>query len=214
MCKVDLHVHTSHSGDNDAEPEAVLLAAIDRGLDAVAFTEHYYYGASSYAERLAERYKGVITVLRGVEFSAREGHCLVFGVDTDRLGLKYPSISELAYAVGRAGGVVIPSHPYRRGSGIGDLVYSTPGIIALEGCNGCNLHAMNTAAIEAANAMGIPYTGGSDAHFPSDVGGCYTVFESPVTQENLVAQLRAGKFTGRDERKISKAMASASWLNY
>ena len=204
MYKVDLHVHTCHSGDNAAEPEDVILEAIARGLHGIAFTEHYYYEASDYAEGFAERYGDRITVLRGVEFSALEGHCLVFGVNTDRLGLRNASIAELASVVGRAGGVVIPSHPFRRGSGIGDLVYSTPGLVALEGCNGCNLHAMNTMAIDAATALGVPYTGGSDAHNPSDVGGCYTAFQSPVTPENFITLLRLGQYTGHDERKISK----------
>ena len=211
MYKIDLHVHTSHSGDNDAEPEEVIIEAIKRGLDGLVFTEHYYYGASEYAERLAERYRGRITVMRGVEFSAAEGHCLVFGADTDRLGLKRPSVTELTYAVGRAGGVVIPSHPYRGGSGIGDLVYSAPGIIALEGCNGCNLHAMNEMAISAAKILGVPYTGGSDAHSPQDVGGCYTEFESPVTPENFIELLRGGRYTGRDDCKISKGATAPSY---
>lgn len=204
MFKFDLHVHTFHSGDNDAEPEAMIRAAISCGLDGIVFTEHYYYEASAFADELAARYKDDITVLRGVEFSASEGHCLVYGANTDKLDIKGAAMAELIEAVTRVGGVVIPSHPFRRGSGIGELALSLKGLTALEGCNGCNLDATNQQAIAAASSVGLPCTGGSDAHLPSDVGGCFTVFQSRVTPGNFIDALRAGRYTAQDVRKVSR----------
>lgn len=205
ISRIDLHVHTAHSGDNDAEPEEMLRQAIARRLDGIAFTEHYSYEASEFAVRLKARYKhAMITILRGVEFSALEGHCLVFGADTDKLTLRGAPVAELVRIVNEAGGVVIPSHPFRRGSGIGERMNMLPGIAAVEGYNGCNPHSMNVMAINAANAMGLPFTGGSDAHAPSEVGNCFTVFQSRVTEDNFIDLLRAGQYTGHDERKISR----------
>lgn len=77
-------------------------------------------------------------------------------------------------------------------------------ICAIEGYNGCNPHSMNVMAIEAAKAIGLPYTGGSDAHVRSEVGNCFTVFGARVTEDNFIALLKQGLFTGHDERKISK----------
>jgi len=202
--KIDLHVHTSSSGDNDADLEEVVEAAVLRGLDGIAITEHYSYGASEPVERLREKYGGVITLFRGVELSAAEGHCLVFGVDTDRLSLRYAPAVEIVRAVTAAGGVVIPSHPYRGGSGIGELVLRLPGISGLEGYNGANLHAMNSKAVEAAGTLGLPYTGGSDAHAPAEVGSCYTEFEGRVAVEDLARRIRSGRFRGVDVRKVSR----------
>jgi predicted metal-dependent phosphoesterase TrpH len=201
---VDLHVHSKYSTDNDAEPEETILRAIELGLHGVAFTEHYYYGASEPVEPLREKYRDRIMIFRGVEFSAQEGHCLIFGVDTDRLSLKYAPIRDLIRVVTRKGGVVIPSHPYRSVNGIGDLLRSTEGICALEGYNGCNMHGFNVQAIEAARELGIPFTGGSDAHTPQEVGACYTEFDDAVTAENLIDRLKAGKYRGIETRKISK----------
>jgi predicted metal-dependent phosphoesterase TrpH len=201
--RVDLHVHTLHSGDNGADPGEVVEEAIARGLDGIAFTEHYSYEASGFVDELRVRYGGDILLLRGVEFSAAEGHCLVYGVNTDRLGLRGAPVGDLIRVVNEQGGVAIPSHPYRRGSGIGDLVRDLAGIHALEGCNGCNLHAMNVAAIEVAKSIGLPVTGGSDAHLPPEVGGCYTEFDAPVTEGNFLDMLRGGSYRGRDVRKIS-----------
>jgi predicted metal-dependent phosphoesterase TrpH len=207
--KIDLHVHTKYSGDTDAEPEEAILCAIERGLHGIAFTEHYYYEASEPVEILREKYRNSILIFRGVEFSTAEGHCLVFGVNTDRLSIKYASVKDVMRVVHQEGGVVIPSHPYRSVNSLGDLVRSLPGLCALEGYNGCNMHAFNVKAIETAEALQLPYTGGSDAHSPSEVGSCFTEFEHVVTNENFIDALKTGEFQGVDTRKISRLMINS-----
>ena len=207
--KVDLHVHTKYSGDNDSDPEEAILRAIEVGLHGIAFTEHYYYEASEPVEILKEKYKNSILIFRGVEFSSAEGHCLVFGVDTDTLSIKYASVKEVIRVVHQKGGLVIPSHPYRSVNSLGDLVRNVPGLCALEGYNGCNMHAFNAKAIETAQALKLPFTGCSDAHIPWEVGSCFTEFDEVVTAENLIDVLKAGKFRGVDTRKISKVMINS-----
>ncbi|MBZ0156753.1 MAG: PHP domain-containing protein [Alphaproteobacteria bacterium] len=202
-CKVDLHVHSKFSGDNEADPEESILQAIGRGLQGIAFTEHYFYGASEPIESLREKYKNRIRIFRGVEFSTAEGHCLVFGVDTDGMSLKYAPVEELVRIVADLGGVVIPSHPYRKGSSLGDAVLRVKGLCAIEGFNGCTMPAWNERAIGAARVLRLPFTGGSDAHASREVGMCYTEFDDEVTGENLVALLKKGNFRGVDTRKVS-----------
>jgi predicted metal-dependent phosphoesterase TrpH len=202
--KIDLHVHSKYSGDNDAEPEETLIHAIQRGLQGVAFTEHYYYEASEPVEGLKDKYGDRILIFRGVEFSTAEGHCLVFGLNTDSLSLKYAPAGEVIQAVNSAGGFAIPSHPYRSVNSLGDLVKSVKGIRALEGYNGCNMHPYNVRAVETARILGIPYTGGSDSHASLDVGSCFTEFDDRVTYENFIDLLRGGKYRGVDIRKVSK----------
>jgi len=202
--KIDLHVHSKYSTDNDADPEETVLRAIEQGLHGLVFTEHYYYGASEPVEVLKEKYGKSIMIFRGVEFSTSEGHCLIFGVDTDRLLSKYAPVSDIVRAVGEAGGVVIPSHPYRSVNSLGDLVLTSSGITALEGYNGCNMHPFNVKAIEAAKKLNLPFTGGSDAHAPQEVGSCYTEFDDEVTADNFIDLLKAGSYRGVDKRKISK----------
>lgn len=203
---IDLHVHSQLSGDNLADPEECVLRAIARGLGGVAFTEHYSYEASEPVERLRERYGRQILILRGVEFSAAEGHCLVFGVNPDRLLPQYAPAADLVREANRRGGAVIPAHPFRGGSGIGELVRTLPGIAALEGYNGCNLEAFNRRALAAARQLRLPVCGGSDAHAPAEVGSCHTLFPGVVTAENFIALLKAGNFYGRDTRRISRGL--------
>lgn len=206
--RIDLHVHSKYSGDNGADPEETVLKALEAGLDGIAFTEHYSYGASEPVETLREKYGGEILILRGVEFSTLEGHCLVFGVDTDRFGFRYPPVSELIRAVTERGGVVVPSHPYRVGNSLGDAIRQVPGITAVEGHNGCNMRQYNELAVAAAQALRLPYTGGSDAHEPSEVGLCYTAFKDRVTAENLVAALKTGAYRGVDTRGHAAAFSA------
>jgi hypothetical protein len=202
--KIDLHVHSKYSTDNDADPEETVLRALERGLHGIVFTEHYSYEASEPVEKLKEKYGKDILLFRGVEYSTAEGHCLVFGADTDNLGIKYAPVSDVVRFVNRAGGVVIPSHPFRPGTSLGDLIMSLEGLCALEGHNGCNMHVMNMKAIEAAGMLKLPYTGGSDAHEPHDVGACFTEFDDAVTYENFIERLKAGRYQGVDTRKISR----------
>jgi len=204
--KIDLHIHSRYSTDNDSDPEETVLRAIELGLHGIAFTEHYYYEASEPVETLKEKFRNSIMIFRGVEFSAAEGHCLVFGADTDKLGIKYAPVADVIRMVTRAGGVVIPSHPYRPGTSLGDMIRRIDGFAALEGYNGANMHAYNEKAVAAARALNLPYTGGSDAHSPQEVGSCYTVFDNSVTYDNFIHLLRQGGFRGVDTRKISRVM--------
>jgi predicted metal-dependent phosphoesterase TrpH len=202
--KIDLHIHSRYSTDNDSDPEETILRAIELGLNGVAFTEHYFYEASEPVEILKEKYWNSIMIFRGVEFSTAEGHCLIFGVDTDSLKIRYAPVADVVRFVARAGGVVIPSHPYRPGTSLGDLVRTVDGIAGLEGYNGANMHSYNVKAIEMAQSLRLPYTGGSDAHSPEEVGSCYTEFDDLVTPENFIDLLKAGRYRGVDTRKISR----------
>ena len=202
--RIDLHVHSKYSGDTDSEPEETVDHAISLDLQGIVFTEHYSYSASEHAEGLKEKYNDRILILRGVEFSTEEGHCLIFGVDTDKLALRYAPVEDVVTMVTERGGVVVPSHPYRRGNSLGDRIHGLKGITAVEGCNGNNMHSFNVRAIEAARTLNLPFTGGSDAHAPREAGSCYTEFNDIVTSDNFIELLKQGNYQGVDTRKISR----------
>ena len=80
MIRTDLHIHTNFSDGNDS-PRAMVLAALDRGLETIGFADHSYTEFDvSYcmrAERieeyvstvaaLREEFRGSIEILCGVE---------------------------------------------------------------------------------------------------------------------------------------------------
>ncbi len=78
----DTHMHCRFSGDSDADPEKMIRAAIDAGLDGICFTDHLDYDFPSdppdlfeldleeydrAINTLRERYKNTFPVLHGIE---------------------------------------------------------------------------------------------------------------------------------------------------
>ena len=88
---------------------------------------------------------------------------------------------------------------------------------AIETHNGQNKREANRAAMELARDMGLPGTGGSDAHQVSHLGACVTVFSEDIsTEDDLIRQLRAGSFRGAyltdiaEDRSATRAGIPAS----
>ena len=83
--KADLHVHTPASFDiaekwRDATPEDVVRIAIDKGLDAIAITDH---NTATWCDDVRRAAEGTdLVVFPGVEISTPQGHLLAL-FDTD-----------------------------------------------------------------------------------------------------------------------------------
>lgn len=75
--RVDLHIHTllSPCAGLDMSPQSIVLTALDRGLDAIAVTDHNHTAQTAVVER-AGRAAG-LRVFAGVELTTREeAHCI------------------------------------------------------------------------------------------------------------------------------------------
>lgn len=192
--KIDLHVHTANSDDACGEPEEVLAAAAKAGLDGLAVTEHSRYEKSESFLELAPRFNLVVFV--GAEVATRSGHMLVFSEEIrrwNRFEGNHNDAQELIDEVNLAGGAVVAAHPYRMGQGCGGAV-KLRGLSAIETCNGANRPFENQMAADLAHKLGLPCTGGSDAHLLDEIGRCYTEFTVSVgTIPGLVAALKAGQ---------------------
>ena len=84
--KADLHIHTPASQDIDsnyknATPQNVVNAALNKGLDIIAVTDH---NTVDWCEKVRAAAAGTpLTVFPGVEVSTRQGHLLaLFDIDT------------------------------------------------------------------------------------------------------------------------------------
>ncbi|MBW7956989.1 MAG: PHP domain-containing protein [Deltaproteobacteria bacterium] len=195
--KIDIHNH-AFTYESASGPEEVIEAAIASGLDGIAFTEHNSYTASGMAEELKREYSGRITIFRGAEYDAAEGHLILFGI-TDNgfmdLGMFAPASEVLRYLEPR-GAVAIIAHPFRGAGRFKTDLSLVKGITAVEAYNGHNTPGENEMALRAAASLGLPTTGGSDSHGKEDVGRCYTEFLDMVTEEGLVAALKSGRYRG------------------
>lgn len=193
--KIDLHIHeNTYSKDSQLSLEHIVFEARRRGLDAIAITDHDVMGHRHQARFLSARYQMPIFV--GVEVNTTLGDLLVFGVDAlpeMPCGQRLEPQALIDYVNGQ-GGAVIAAHPFRdNGRGLGDALRHLKGLTAIEGYNGRTGAKDNQRAAELAQTLGIPITGGSDAHSPGEVGGFATWFHRRIeTEKDLIQALKLG----------------------
>ncbi|ADJ14647.1 PHP-associated domain-containing protein [Halalkalicoccus jeotgali] len=189
MLSLDLHTHTRffHGRDRLAERfdpyghAALAAVARRRGLDGVALTNHDYY------RPLGSPSKGFLSV-PGIEISTTKGHVLVVGSDpptrTKKGAITPAEAVELAHD---RGCVAIIAHPFRNST----IRETDVEFDAIE-CNGKHPRTWPLVR-EIANERGIPLVGGSDAHYPVEVGRAYTKIDAEPTPEAIVGAIRAGR---------------------
>jgi len=201
--RIDLHIHTvprspcSHLG-----LEELVQVAKRRKLDGICLTEHQVMWTPEDAAKLAAQAE--IRVFRGNEFTTNQGDILVFGLEKDIKGLL--TIQELRKELQTTDGFMIAAHPFRgfKTFGIGQLQMTVEHACrrkvfdfadAIEIGNGRLADDENDMARKVTESLGLPGTGGSDAHQGDEVGRWLTVFENNIQNEKeLVAELKAGRF--------------------
>jgi len=190
MQTIDLHTHSRFFHGFEARPTwydsigARLHVAVARArnLDAIAITNHDYYETFDFDT-------GDITVIPGIEISSTEGHLLVLGPDPPRFTkpniLTPEEVIEEAHTRDCA---AVIAHPYRN-SRIREMDISVDAIEV----NG--KRSKSTALIEELSAdRNLPLVGGSDAHYPIEVGRAFTTLDvDSVTPETVVDAIKNGR---------------------
>lgn len=197
--RADLHMHTTVS-DGLMTPQQLLDHVARRGnLNIIAITDHDRIDGSVWAYARRERYP--FDIVPGVEVSSAEGHILALWVtEPIPAGL---SMAETAAAIHQLGGVAILAHPFFTQMGrirMAARIYRRDpeyllhtGIDGLEGYNASVvLPGTNFAAQKVARFLGLPVTGGSDAHTLGAIGTGTTLFNGRLGDE-LRACLMAGQ---------------------
>jgi predicted metal-dependent phosphoesterase TrpH len=203
---IDLHAHTRPiSWDSDLTPDKLVELAKAAGLDGVCLTEHDAFWDPADAAALSR--KCDLLVLPAIELNTEIGHVLTYGLDRFEWGMH--RIDKLAEMVEAAGGVMIAAHPYRRYmpwyyleedelDAALQRAARNPAFkrcAALEAVHGRASPEQNDFSRRLCELLGMPGTGGSDAHQPAQVGRCATRFERPVRDlASLVRELKAGRF--------------------
>ena len=194
-CRFDLHVHSFFSKDASSPPEDLIAAAIAKGLQGIAITDHDTCEAHCYLRnrQLPESF----LVVPGVEVSTSEGHLLSLGATLPYL--RGAPAKEVVLAVCSAGGLPVPAHPFDKWrAGIRASVLDTLDIEIIEVFNAAvTSRSYNDQAMAYASRRGLAMLAGSDAHRASAVGVSATALEmDELTVPALLAALRRG---GRPE---------------
>jgi predicted metal-dependent phosphoesterase TrpH len=207
---IDLHVHTVlGSSDSSLDPAMLSEAMCRRGVDGVLLTEHDRVVTPAEVAAVRRQTPGV--VLAATEWSTDLGHILVLGLERRPPGF-YRAV-ELREHVLAHGGLMIAAHPFRyflqpwhfrhealpaeRRTLSIDEAAALPLfrlVDAIETLNGNTTDEENDLACAVAERLGLPQTGGSDAHAPATLGTCLTVLpHAPESMSDLTALLRAGR---------------------
>jgi hypothetical protein len=202
----DLQVHTDASPCSNASPEAIVDAAVESGLDGIAITDH---DTLANVGAVAERAPQELDVVPGVEVTTTQGHLLALGVSTPPPRADPLDVIENVH---EQGGRAVLSHPFDtlRQYYEEDLATIAAAVDGVEASNSrCVRPAFNRRAAAFAERHGLPTVGGSDAHFPMEVGRAYTLADRPVLEALADGETapagRGGYLSGHVATKLHQA---------
>jgi len=195
--KIDLHVHSFECSRCASSTEKEQIeAAIARGLDGIAFTDHNHQRSQIYLEHLNEKY-APFKIFTGTEINTIDTgeDVLIFGVpELEEMNDYYWEYAELFAYVRERGGFIVLAHPFRYDTHVRTNV-STFVPDALE-IRSTNVHPRCYRPIQKlANKLGVHTIATSDSHHRSNIGQHYVIFQNEVYSDAaLVRELKAGRY--------------------
>ena len=198
MIDVDLHMHTDHSHDCATPVELLLATARDRGLGAIAVTDHNEISGAHAAAALAEEYGVKVIVAEEVKTG---GQGEVIGLFIDEKIPRGLTLQETIDEIHRQGGLAYVPHPFDRMHSVPDyehLLEVVDDVDALEVFNPrIAIPAFNEEAVRFAAKYRIPGGAGSDAHVAKGLGSVRIHMRDFDGPEEFLESLRAADITGR-----------------
>ncbi len=171
LIDVDLHMHTDHSHDCATPVEVLLQTASDRGLGAIAITEHNEISGAVAAAALADQY--AVKVILGEEVkTASQGE--VIGLFISEKIERGMSLAETIAEIKRQGGLVYVPHPFDRMHAVPDYEHLLPVVDQIDLIEIYNprvaIGSFNLEAERFAAKYRIPAAAGSDSHVAQGLG--------------------------------------------
>lgn len=204
MKKYDLQVHTDVSPCSRASPADIVDAALDSNLDGIAITNHDTLEGYQEVDELSP---SKLTVIPGVEVTTTQGHLLALFVDEE------PPIAnpvKVIEHIHEQDGIAVLSHPFDwlRENYTENLEQIASQVDAVETQNSrCLLPRFNRRAKEFACRHDLAITGGSDAHFPMEVGRSTTVcdrkLQDAIESQSTQTTGRGGYLSGHAVTKLN-----------
>ncbi len=168
---LELHAHTHYSHgtkihyDAIHSPEDMVRTAAQKGLDAIAITDHDTLNGIREAVKCSKKYG--IEVIPGEEISSNHGHIVALGIsEVVPAGL---DLHECLDRIHSQGGIAISSHPFAiKSYGLGKLCRYCD---AVEAFNSQNLDRIsNLWALKFIRKHSLSPVASSDAHSTSMIG--------------------------------------------
>ena len=168
----DLHMHTDHSPDCATPVDLLLETAKERGLGAIAITDHNEISGAVEAREVAARMGGIKVIVAEEVKTAHEGE--VIGLFIEKRIERGMSMAETIAEIRRQGGLVYVPHPFDRLHSVPDyehLLKVVQDIDILEVFNPrIAFSAFNEEAVRFARKYRIVPGAGSDSHVAQGLG--------------------------------------------
>jgi predicted metal-dependent phosphoesterase TrpH len=172
LIEVDLHMHTDHSGDCATPVEVLLQTARDRGLGAIAITDHNEVSGALEAAEIAASMDDLKVIVAEEVKTAEQGE--VIGLFLKEKIPKGLSMEETIAAIREQGGLVYVPHPFDRFHSVPDyehLLDIVEEVDLLEVFNPrVALTSFNEEAVRFAGKYRIIPAAGSDSHVAQGLG--------------------------------------------
>ncbi len=204
LIEVDLHMHTDHSPDCATPVEVLLETARDRGLGAIAITDHNEVSGALEARRIAEGMGDIKVIVAEEVKTAEQGE--VIGLFLEEKIPKGMTMAETIAAIRAQGGLVYVPHPFDRFHSVPDyehLLDMVEEIDVLEVFNPrVALTAFNEEAERFASKYRIVPGAGSDSHVAQGLGSVRVRIHDFEGPEEFLEAMRDADITRKHKNLV------------
>ncbi len=190
LIDVDLHMHTDHSYDCATPVEVLLAEAAERGLGAIAVTDHNEISGALEARAKA---KGVKVIVGEEVKTGEQGE--VIGLFIEEKIPRGLTLQETIAEIKRQGGIVYVPHPFDRLHSVPDYEHLLTVLDEIDAIEVFNprvaISEFNDEAVRFAAKYRIPAGAGSDAHVPQGLGSVRIRMRDFDGPEEFLESLRA-----------------------
>jgi predicted metal-dependent phosphoesterase TrpH len=171
--KIDCHCHTIYSKhwfwgyDSINTPREMIKAAVKKGLDGLAVTDHNNVKGSLMAKKAAKSFKG-FKIITGTEIRTNKGEVLGLGINKN-VPMKL-SMQETIDRIHDLGGIAVIPHPFGKYFFKLSIIKNPLNADAVEVYNSSVRKGGNKKAMNLARKFKKGMTAGSDAHSIRNVG--------------------------------------------
>jgi predicted metal-dependent phosphoesterase TrpH/glycosyltransferase involved in cell wall biosynthesis len=187
----DLHMHTDHSPDCATPVEVLLATARERGLGAIAVTDHNEISGALAAQ--AQATAAGIKVIVGEEVKTA-GQGEVIGLFLERKIQRGLTLAETVAEIKRQGGLVYVPHPFDRLHAVPDYEHLLPILAEVDAIEVFNprvaIDTFNEEAVRFAAKYNIAAGAGSDSHVPQGLGSVRLRMHDFDSSEQFLQSLR------------------------
>ena len=204
LIEVDLHMHTDHSPDCATPVEVLLETARDRGLGAIAITDHNEVSGALEAREIAAGMGDIKVIVAEEVKTAEQGE--VIGLFLEEKIPKGLTMAETIAEIRRQGGLVYVPHPFDRFHSVPDYEHLLDIVEEIDVLEVFNPRVAVTAFNEEAERFARKYRivpgAGSDSHVAQGLGSVRVRIHDFDGPEEFLEAMRDADITRKHKNLV------------